>query len=143
MIKPLALATAAFGLLAAPVQAQEKTEAVELTRVEAELAELLEGRVAGEPRSCIRTIGSRNLNQIDGTALTYRDGDTVWVNYTRNPADIDDSEIMVIKRFSSTSLCRSDQIRLVDRTAGFLSGLIFLDDFVPYTKVDSEVAAEG
>ena len=67
----------------------------------------------------------------------------MWVNYTRNPADIDDSEIMVIKRFSSTSLCRSDQIRLVDRTAGFLSGLIFLDDFVPYTKVDSEVAAEG
>ena len=40
MIKPLALATAAFGLLAAPVQAQEKTEAVELTRGEAELAEL-------------------------------------------------------------------------------------------------------
>ena len=138
MIKPLALATAAFGLLAAPVQAQEKTEAVELTRGEAELAELLEGRVAGEPRSCIRTIGSRNLNQIDGTALTYRDGDTVWVNYTRNPADIDDSEIMVIKRFSGTNLCRTDQIELVSRPGGFLTGVLFLDEFVPYTRVEAE-----
>ena len=131
------IAAAAVAAVPAAATAREKLAP------EAQLAKLLEGRVAGEPRSCIRTIGSRNLNQIDGTALTYRDGDTVWVNYTRNPADIDDSEIMVIKRFSSTSLCRSDQIRLVDRTAGFLSGLIFLDDFVPYTKVDSEAAAEG
>ena len=138
MIKPLALATAAFGLLAAPVQAQEKTEAVELTRGEAELAELLEGRVAGEPRSCIRTIGSRNLNQIDGTALTYRDGDTVWVNYTRNPDSIDDRDIMVIDRFSGSSLCRTDQVKLVDRVNGFLSGILLLDQFVPYKKVDTE-----
>ena len=140
MFKHIALATAAFGMLSSPVLADENAQ---MTRGEEKLAKLLDGRVAGEPQSCIRTLGSRNLSQIDGTALTYRDGDTVWVNYTRNPADIDDSEIMVIKRFSSTSLCRSDQIRLVDRTAGFLSGLIFLDDFVPYTKVDSEVAAEG
>ena len=139
MLKPLIFAAAAAGLMAVPAQADE----AEPTRGEAKLAKLLDGRVAGEPQNCISTTGSRSLRQIDGTALTYRDGDTVWVNYTRNPADIDDSEIMVIKRFSSTSLCRSDQIRLVDRTAGFLSGLIFLDDFVPYTKVDSEVAAEG
>jgi len=140
MFKHIALATAAFGMLSSPVLADENAQ---MTRGEEKLAKLLDGRVAGEPQSCIRTLGSRNLSQIDGTALTYRDGDTVWVNYTRNPADIDDSEIMVIKRFSSTSLCRSDQIRLVDRIAGFLSGLIFLDDFVPYTKVDSEVAAES
>ena len=139
MLKPLIFAAAAAGLMAVPAQADE----AEPTRGEAKLAKLLNGRVAGEPQNCISTTGSRSLKQIDGTALTYRDGDTVWVNYTRNPADIDDSEIMVIKRFSSTSLCRSDQIRLVDRTAGFLSGLIFLDDFVPYTKVDSEAAAEG
>lgn len=136
MIKPLALATAALGLLAAPaVQADDHAD---MTRGEEKLAKMLEGRVAGEPERCIRTIGSRNINQIDGTALTYRDGDTVWVNYTKNPDSIDDSEVMVIKRFSGTNLCRTDQIELVSRHGGFLTGVLFLDEFVPYTRVEAD-----
>ncbi|KWV95038.1 hypothetical protein [Erythrobacter sp. AP23] len=139
MLKHLALATAALGLLAAPAQAEETAEEpVEMTRGEEKLAKLLEGREAGEPRQCIRTFGSRNLTQIDGTALAYRDGKTIWVNYTRNPESIDDSDVMVIRRFDGTSLCRTDQIHLVDRFSGFFSGVIFLDEFVPYNKVDAE-----
>ncbi|MBX7481918.1 hypothetical protein [Qipengyuania qiaonensis] len=135
MLKPIAFATAALALLAAPVQAEEPTEP---TRGETELAKLLEGRVAGEPQSCINTYGSRPLNQIDGTAITYRAGDTIWVNYTRNPDSIDEDEIMVIKRFSGSNLCRTDHIDLVSRTGGFLTGVIFLDEFVPYKRTDSE-----
>ena len=135
MFKHIALATAAFGMLSSPVLADENAQ---MTRGEEKLAKLLVGRVAGEPQSCIRTLGSRNLSQIDGTALTYRDGDTVWVNYTRNPDSIDDRDIMVIDRFSGSSLCRTDQVKLVDRVNGFLSGILLLDQFVPYKKVDTE-----
>ena len=135
MFKHIALATAAFGILSSPVLANENAQ---MTRGEEKLAKLLDGRVAGEPQSCIRTLGSRNLSQIDGTALTYRDGDTVWVNYTRNPDSIDDRDIMVIDRFSGSSLCRTDQVKLVDRVNGFLSGILLLDEFVPYKKVDTE-----
>ena len=135
MFKHIALATAAFGMLSSPVLADETAQ---MTRGEEKLAKLLDGRVAGEPQSCIRTLGSRNLSQIDGTALTYRDGDTVWVNYTRNPDSIDDRDIMVIDRFSGSSLCRTDQVKLVDRVNGFLSGILLLDEFVPYKKVDTE-----
>ncbi|MBG75103.1 hypothetical protein BA950_10525 [Erythrobacter sp. SAORIC-644] len=135
MFKHIALATAAFGMLSSPVLADENAQ---MTRGEEKLAKLLDGRVAGEPQSCIRTLGSRNLSQIDGTALTYRDGDTVWVNYTRNPDSIDDRDIMVIDRFSGSSLCRTDQVKLVDRVNGFLSGILLLDEFVPYKKVDTE-----
>lgn len=135
MLKPFALAAATVGLIAMPLRAEEPGE---LTRGEAELAKLLEGRVAGEPKRCINTFGSRTLHQIDGTALTYRDGDTVWVNYTRNPESIDDSDIMVIRRFSGSTLCRTDHINLVERTGGFLTGVLFLGDFVPYTKVDDK-----
>jgi|TARA_R100000049_G_C1955006_1_gene107686 hypothetical protein len=135
MFKHLALATAAFGMLSSPVLADENAQ---MTRGEEKLAKLLDGRVAGEPQSCIRTLGSRNLSQIDGTALTYRDGDTVWVNYTRNPDSIDDRDIMVIDRFSGSSLCRTDQVKLVDRVNGFLSGILLLDEFVPYKKIDTE-----
>jgi hypothetical protein len=122
-------------MLSSPVLADENAQ---MTRGEEKLAKLLDGRVAGEPQSCIRTLGSRNLSQIDGTALTYRDGDTVWVNYTRNPDSIDDRDIMVIDRFSGSSLCRTDQVKLVDRVNGFLSGILLLDEFVPYKKVDTE-----
>lgn len=135
MFKHIALATAAFGMLSSPVLADEKAQ---MTRGEEKLAKLLDGRVAGEPQSCIRTLGSRNLSQIDGTALTYRDGDTVWVNYTRNPDSIDDRDIMVIDRFSGSSLCRTDQVKLVDRVNGFMSGILLLDEFVPYKKIDTE-----
>ena len=135
MFKHIALATAAFGMLSSPVLADENAQ---MTRGEEKLAKLLVGRVAGEPQSCIRTLGSRNLSQIDGTALTYRDGDTVWVNYTRNPDSIDDRDIMVIDRFSGSSLCRTDQVKLVDRVNGFLSGILLLDEFVPYKKIDTE-----
>ncbi|MDG5747834.1 hypothetical protein P8Q88_06545 [Qipengyuania sp. XHP0207] len=124
-------ATAALGLLAMPASADDHTDA-EMTKGEAKLAKMLEGRVAGEPERCIRTIGSRNLQQIDDTALVYKQGRTIWVNYTRSPESIDSDDIMVIRRFDGTSLCRTDQITTVERFGGFFSGVIFLDDFVPY-----------
>ena len=130
MLKPIALATAALSLLAAPaLQAQDRAE---MTKGEAKLAKMLEGRVAGKPSDCIRTIGSRNLQQIDKTALVYRDGDTIWVNYTRSPKYIDDSDYLVIRKFSGSQLCRSDQVTTRDRFGNFFSGVIFLEDFVPY-----------
>jgi len=45
---------------------------------------------------------------------------------------------MVIDRFSGSSLCRTDQVKLVDRVNGFLSGILLLDEFVPYKKIDTE-----
>ena len=131
MLKPVIAAAAALTMLSTPVMAEEHGDAP-MTKGEAKLAKMLEGRVAGEAQSCIQTFGSRNLTQIDDTALVYRDGRTIWVNRTKNPESIDDSDIMVIERFSGSTLCRTDQVRLVDRTAGMLTGIIFLDDFVPY-----------
>lgn len=127
-----AIAVAALGLLAAPtVQAQERQPA----RGEVKLAEMLEGRVAGEAESCINTLVNRNLKLIDETAIVYKQGDTLWVNTTSDPRSIDDDDILVIDRFSPSRLCRTDQITLRDRGSGFFSGVIILGDFVPYRKV--------
>ncbi|QPC98950.1 hypothetical protein [Qipengyuania soli] len=137
MLKSVIAASAALTLFAVPALAEEHGD-MAMTKGEVKLAKMLEGRVAGEPRSCIRTIGSRNLMQIDDTALVYRDGRTLWVNRTRNPGSIDDSDVMLIRRFSGTSLCRTDQIDMIDRYAGMLTGVIFLDDFVPYRLPEEE-----
>jgi len=39
----------------------------------------------------------------------------------------------VIERFGS-QLCKTDLTRTVDRHTGHVSGVVFLSDFVPYTK---------
>ena len=136
MFKRLALSAAAIGLLAAP--AVQADEAVATTKGEQRLAKMLEGRVAGEPQSCIHTIGARSITQIDDTALVYKRGDTIWVNYTRTPESIDNWDYMVIRRFTGSQLCRTDRIETYDRGGNFFSGIIMLDDFIPYRLPESE-----
>ena len=94
--------------------------------------------MAGEPQTCISDFGpGRNLRVIDGTALVYGRGNTVYVNRTRHPDKIDDDEVLVTRRYG-TQLCKLDIVTTVDRFSGFYSGNVFLTDFVPYTKVKDE-----
>lgn len=126
---------AVLALLAIPASAQE--EALAPSKGEVKLAKMLEGRVAGEPARCINTFGSGNLTIVDGTALIYRDGKTIWVNRTRNPDSLDDDDYLVIRKYGSSSqLCRLDNVTTHDRTGNFFTGVVFLEDFVPYRKAE-------
>lgn len=129
----LAAASAALALLAAPSTAQEAP--AELTKGEAKLEQMLEGRVAGEPRQCIRMFGSDDLTTIHGTALVAKRGDTIWVNRTAHPRSLNVNDLLVIRKFSGSQLCRLDQITTANRTGNFFNGVIFLEEFVPYRRV--------
>lgn len=122
----LAVIAAAAGLAAMPIEAARPSG-------EERLAKLIGERAPGEPRSCIVVHPSHQLTIIDKTAIVYRQGGRVWVNRTAHPEDLDEDDIMVIRRYGS-SLCRTDMITQVDRSSGIFSGAIFLDDFVPYEK---------
>lgn len=124
----LAIAASAVALATAPAIARERLTG------EQQLAKLIEGRTAGTPRSCIRTDSSSNLTIIDKTAIVYRSGGKVWVNRTADPSSIDDNDILIIKKFGGSGLCRSDTVTLADRSTGMFSGVVFLTDFVPYEK---------
>jgi hypothetical protein len=126
-IATLAVIAAAAGLVAAPLEAARPSG-------EERLAKLIEGRVAGEPRRCLQNLGSRPLTIIDKTAIVYKEGKRVWVNRTAHPEDIDEDDILIIRKFGTSSLCRSDMITQADRFSGMFSGAIFLEDFVPYEK---------
>lgn len=128
----IALSLAAFAglaLAAGPSVARERMTG------EQQLAKLLAGRVAGEPRSCISTVARRNSRVIDGTAVVYGRGKTVWVNVPRNAEDLDDSDAMVIRMYGS-QLCRQDIVTTINAASGFYTGNVFLGDFVPYTRPD-------
>ena len=74
------------------------------------------------------------MEVIDKTALVYTDGDTLWVNRTAYPDDLNTDDVLVINRTSGMQLCKLDRITAVDQVNGFFKGTVFLKDFVPYKK---------
>lgn len=131
MLKTLAISTAVAAMaLAAPATAQDREE-----RAERAFAELVEGRVAGEPRNCINTFQSTRLRVEEHVGLVYDQGDTLWVARARDPERLDNWDVPIIERFGS-QLCRTDVTRTIDRGSGVFSGVLFLEDWVPYTRAD-------
>ncbi len=138
----LALATGAaacLALTAGPAAADDHDaeDAVEMTKGEKKLAKMLEGRVAGEPQTCIRTRLNNRLRVIDDTAYVYGSGRTIYVQRTRHPERIDRDDILVQRRFSASQICKLDIVNTVERTAGIFTGTVFFDDFIPYTRVEN------
>lgn len=140
--------TAAVALAAAlPVAAQSdvetSVEAAPETKGEKRLAKLLEGRVAGEPQRCIRTLPSQRMQTIDRTAYVYGSGETIYVQRTRDPGSINDTDALVARRFNATELCRLDVMTTIDRVNGIFTGAVFFEDFVPYTRVRDGASGDG
>jgi hypothetical protein len=125
----LACAAASLALVATTPVAAGKTADKGATR----LAKLIEGRTAGEPVSCISARLDNKLEVIDETAIVYDAGSVVYVAKPSDPKSLDTDDVLVINRYGS-QLCKQDIIRTVDRMGGFMTGIVFLGDFVPYKK---------
>eukprot|EP00300_Choanocystis_sp_HF-7_P040184 c661_g1_i2.p2 GENE.c661_g1_i2~~c661_g1_i2.p2 ORF type:complete len:137 (+),score=32.63 c661_g1_i2:43-453(+) len=126
-------AVAALALVALPgaAIADEQVNA----KGEAELAKMLEGRVAGKPVKCLPTHAMDNSTIIDKTAIVYRSGSKLYVNRPRSGADqLDDDDILLTKLYGS-QLCNVDKVDLIDRSSKMWSGFVLLGDFVPYERV--------
>ena len=101
---------------------------------EAALAKALAGRVAGKPVSCIAQYSITSSETIDGVAILYRVGSTIYVNRPRIGADSLDSDDILVSRTQGSQLCALDTINLVDRGSRIQRSFVTLADFVPYTK---------
>lgn len=124
----IALAATATLLGGAAVHAKPK-----LTP-EQQLAKMLEGRVAGEPTSCISLADTRDMTVLDKTAIVYKTGSVIWVNRPTNAKDLDSDDILVTHPTGS-QFCKLDIVNTMDRSGHFSTGFITLGDFVPYRKV--------
>ncbi len=99
---------------------------------EAELAQEIEGRVAGEPVNCIPLHRIRSTRIIDRTAILYDAGATIYVNRPANVETLDRFDTLVVKPFAS-QLCRVDSVQLIDASLRATTGFLALGKFVPYT----------
>ena len=141
LFRSLSLAACAVALTAGPAIAHDgegDDTKPEMTKGEKKLAKLLEGRVAGEPVSCIRNYPTQNLQVIDKTAYVYGRGRTIYVQRTKHPEYIDDDDVLVLKTSNGSQICRPENLTTIDRHSGFFTGAVFLDDFIPYTKVEDD-----
>lgn len=125
---------ALFAAIAATLVAAPSLVAREKLTGEEKLAKMIEGRVAGNPVSCIPLHATRDTTVIDKTAIVYDAGGTIYVNRPSNADDLDDDDIMVTD-LHGASLCRLDIVRMHDRTGFWYNGFVGLGDFVPYRKV--------
>ncbi len=125
---------AAAALAAIPASAA----AIERPAPEDRLAKLLEGRVAGEPQNCISLAAARSSEVIDGTAIVYRIGSTLWVNRPEGGAESLDDDDILVTRLPGSQLCRIDTVELRDRGSQMYSGFVSLGKFVPYRRVKGE-----
>ena len=126
----LALATGAALLAGTAVEAKPKLTG------EQQLANILDGRVAGEPVDCISLTNSRDQRVIDKTAIVYGNGGTIYVNRPSNARDLDRDDVMVTD-IRGSQLCRMDIVRTHDRSSFFYNGFVGLQEFVPYRRIAS------
>jgi hypothetical protein len=123
------LALAALACAALPAAASAKRPSPE-----SELARVTEGRVEGEPTTCINNLRFTSTRIIDGTAIVYESGNTVWVNRPRGGArGLDRWDVLVTRQYSN-QLCSGDVVRLYDTSAQMETGAVFLGEFVPYRR---------
>ncbi|QQN73087.1 hypothetical protein [Croceicoccus sp. YJ47] len=137
--KTLTVAMAAGALLSAPAMADTDETRQDRVRAKAEakLAEKLEGRVAGEPVRCIPNYRNQRTTIYDETAIVWEVGSKLYVNRPESGLEaLDDNDIMVTDTVLN-QLCSVDTIRMVDQT-GFMRGVVFLGDFVPYERVEDD-----
>jgi hypothetical protein len=121
-------------LSAALVLATASAEAAPRLSGEAKLAREIEGRVAGEPVRCLpfHRIGSSRI--IDGTAIVYDAGSTLYVNRPRAGRESLDRWDTLVTRTFGSQLCSTDVVHLYDSGSRIQTGMAFLGEFVPYRK---------
>jgi hypothetical protein len=120
---------AAAAMIAAPAAAARHSDP------EAELAEALQGRVAGDPVHCIDIQRVRSSRIIPRTAILYEAGSVIYLQRPRGGAGSLDHWDTLLTRLYTSQLCSTDTVQLVDQQSHMLTGIVFLDDFIPYRRV--------
>ncbi|WP_373489989.1 hypothetical protein [Parasphingorhabdus sp.] len=133
-MKKLLFAIPAALLLSAPAVSSEQITLTE--KQQTELDKRLEGRTAGEPRSCINRNDQRNMTVISDDILIFgsnRNAKTIYVNKPHGGCYNADNSILSYSKPTS-SLCRGETVQLIDHGTRASMGSCAFGEFVPYTK---------
>lgn len=102
---------------------------------EAQLAQELGDRVAGEPVRCINYRQVRNTRIVNDTAILFRIGSTIFVNRPRSGAETLDDSFALVNDRSDGRLCSGDNLQLTEGMG--ITRMIVAGDFVPYRRAEN------
>lgn len=101
----------------------------------AQMTAELEGRVAGEPVTCVNMRELRgNRSTEDGAIIFEGSGGRIYVNSPPGGCPSLNFGRALVTRTPSTQLCRGDIARVVDTATGMEMGSCGLGEFVPYSR---------
>ncbi len=128
----LILASAAALTACATTPAQPRSP-----QAEQHLQQLLTGKVAGAPQSCLPSHRSSDMVVIDDQTVLFRDGGRrVWRTEMRDGCTRLGSShyALVTRSFGGPGLCSGDIAQLADLSTGMIVGSCSWGEFVPYTR---------
>jgi hypothetical protein len=101
-----------------------------------QLDELLAGKVAGPPMSCLPSYRSNDMVVIDEHTIAFRDGSsrTYVANMRGGCSGLGGTNTLVTRTYGNAELCRGDIGQVVDLMNHFTVGSCVFGDFVPYTR---------
>ena len=102
---------------------------------EAKLQQLLAGRVAGQPVSCLPHWRRDKMVVIDENTILFDAGSTVYRNELQGSCtNLGTGSYALVTRSTSTSLCSGEIAQVMDVQTGMTVGGCAIGDFVPYTR---------
>ena len=104
------------------------------SRETAGLAQELQGRVGGEPTSCVSVMSSERLTVVDRRTLVLRSGRTLWVNQLQADCPGLDPLNTLIVEAQGSRYCRGDHVRGLAPGSAIAGPICPLGDFVPYRR---------
>jgi hypothetical protein len=125
----------AGGLLASCTTAPQPT--ARAADKQAELAQLLAGKVAQRPISCLPHYQAGDMRVIDEDTIAFRDGAarTFVARMNGGCSNLGSGgTALVTHQFGTADLCRGDIARVVDTLNGMTVGSCSFGDFTPYVR---------
>jgi hypothetical protein len=104
---------------------------------QAELAQLLAGKVAQRPISCLPHYQSSDMRVIDDDTIAFRDGSrrTFVAHMNGGCSNLgSNSYALVTHQFGTADLCSGEIARVVDTLNGMTVGSCSFGEFTPYTR---------
>lgn len=102
-----------------------------------ELAEALEGRVAGASVDCMPNLhGQGRMEIIDDNTILFRSGSTLYLQSPRGgcPGIKNGQYTLVLHQVGAHQVCRGDIHQLVNLQTGVKGGGCVFSEFIPYRK---------
>ena len=124
------------GVLVASCTAAAQQQPLRTAKAQRQYEQLLAGKVAGPPMSCIPYYNSNDMVVIDEQTVAFKVGTgRVYVNHMQGGcSNLGGSYALVTRGVGSSGLCRGDIAQVVDVMNRMTVGSCVFGDFIPYTR---------